>query len=122
MSQPLKCLLLALTIKVQEKIKELLKNFRQENSFHPSKMFKIQTSFQIYLLHGQSQAKYYLICPKIYIMTLYSIFLQTIKSLFPPLESRLHRTSNFPHKQCLWYSEQDELPTLFCTGKCPKLD
>ena len=52
--------------------------------------------------------EYYLVGPKIILMTLYSIFLQTINSLFPSLESSLHKISNFPHKQCLWYGEQDE--------------
>ena len=36
------------------------------------------------------------------------IFLQTNNSLFFPLESSLHRTSNFPHKQWLSYGEKDE--------------
>ena len=34
--------------------------------------------------------------------------METINSLFPPIESSPHRTSNYPHKQCLWYDEQDE--------------
>ena len=69
------------------------------------------------LFHGQAQAEYYLVGPNIILMALYSI-----NSLFPPFESWLHRTSILPHKQCFWYGEQDEsLPTLSSTGKCPKL-
>ena len=29
------------------------------------------------------------------------------------LESLLYKTSNFPHKQCLWYAEQDESHSNF---------
>ena len=50
--------------------------------------------------------------PKIILMALYSILLQTINLLFPPLESL---------PQCLWYSEQEESHSHFPTGKCPKL-
>ena len=60
------------------------------------------------LFHGQAQAEYYLVGPNIILMALYSI-----NSLFPPFESRLHRTSILPHKQCFWYGKQDESHSHF---------
>ena len=64
------------------------------------------------LFHGQSRAKY-LIGPKIMLMALYSILLQTINSLLLPLEPSLHRTSNFAPKPFLWHCKQNESHSHF---------
>ena len=49
----------------------------------------------------------YLVDPNLILMALYSC-----KELIP-FESWLHRTSIFPHKQFLWYGEQDESHSHF---------
>ena len=56
-------------------------------------------------------------------MALYSIFLQTDTSLFPPLELSLDRTSNFPLKAVAlpgMLNKMNPIPTLSSTEKCPK--
>ena len=58
-------------------------------------------------------SKVLLVRPKIILLTLYSIFLQTINSLFRPLKSSRHRTSNFPRKQCNWYGGKDQSHSHF---------
>ena len=61
-----------------------------------------------------AEAKYSLVGPKIILVTLCSILLQTDNSLFPPLEESLHRTSNFPYKFCpCLVDEQDGSHPLF---------
>ena len=98
MSQPQKSFTLTI-IKAQEKI--------AQNTNNLSNIF-----------YGQAQAEYYLVGPNIIFMALYSI-----NSLFPPLESRLQRTRNLPHKQCFsdMVNKMNHIPTLSSTGKFPKL-
>ena len=64
--------------------------------------------------------------PKIIVIALCSIFLQTGNSLFPhPLESSFHKTSDFQHKAGPWYgsmvNNMNPIPTFSSTGNCPKL-
>ena len=70
----------------------------------------------------QTQGKYYLVGSKIILMTLYSIFLQTINSLLPPLnhyftEPVIFHTSSTSGMA----NKMNHIPTLSSTGKCLKL-
>ena len=53
------------------------------------------------------EAEHYLVRLQLILMGIYFIFLRTGNSLIPPIESPLHRTSNFQNKLCSWYGEQD---------------
>ena len=63
-----------------------------------------------------TEAKFYLVGPKIILMALYSIFLQTNNSTFPPLE---FSTQAVPLLSMV--NKINSIPTLSSTGNYPKL-
>ena len=80
-------------IKAQENIKKTLTICSIRKFISP--FLNVQTTNNLSnLFPGQDQAEYYLLGPRIILITaLYSTFLQTINPLFPPLESWPHKNN-----------------------------
>ena len=68
------------------------------------------------------EAKYYLVGPKVIIMALYSIFLQTDSSVFLPLDNQFTEPVIF-HTRCApgMGNKMNPITTLSSNGNCPKL-
>ena len=96
-------------IKAQENIKKPLKICSIRKFISP--FLNVQNTNNLSnLFPGQTQAEYYRLGPRIIlIMALYSISLQTINPLFPPLESWPHK-STFTAVPLVWWARWITFP------------